>query len=79
MAFYFGIIVGILIAILVLVIEVYLRANNKGMAQVKRYMEEKTRPKGAIIMPVSENVRSTEAKIKQFESRGEDTPLDEIL
>ena len=77
--FFCGLILGIALAILVLVIEIYLKDSQQGMAQIKRYIEEKTKVKGEIIMPVSDSERSAEEKIKHFESLGRDTPIDEIL
>ena len=49
--FILGIVVGLLIAILIFIVEVYLRPRNKGFPQLERIIREKTAPKGAILFP----------------------------
>lgn len=79
MSYLLGIITGLLVGILILAVEIYLRPRNQGLPKLKRFLEEKTRAKGKIIHAKPDAIRSAEEKIKDNEARGRDTQLDDII
>lgn len=79
--FFFGLITGLILALFILVGELFLKGRNregftdKTIDRVIKRIEQK---KGSIVFPKSEAIRSAEEKIYENNRRGIPTPIDEI-
>lgn len=71
-----GFISGLLIAILIFVVEIYL--DSKPLKSFKRIVKNKVKP-GSIILPRTEREKSITELIKKNDSLGVDTPLEDII
>lgn len=81
MMYILGIITGLILALLVLVAEIFLKGKNKaGFSEktIDRVISRIERKKGAIFLPKSEALRSAEEKIRENDRRGVPTPIDEL-
>lgn len=54
--FLLGLLTGVIISILILTIEIYLKVRNTGFTKVERYIDQQVRPKGEILLPKKEPV-----------------------
>lgn len=79
MSYFLGIITGLIISILILAIELYLRPRGQGLPALRRKLEQVTKPTGAIIFPKSFQEQKSEKIVKSNDLQGKDTTLEELL
>lgn len=77
--FTIGFLCGLLTATLIIITQVYLNQKGINVEKVRQIVERQFKQTGgAVIFPTPDAVRSIEDKIKQNESLGKDTNIDEI-
>lgn len=82
MMYILGILTGILLAVLFLVIEVFLKGKNKeGFTDktIDRVIKRIENKKGSIIFAKPDAIRSIEEKMEEDRRRGEDSNLDDLI
>lgn len=75
-----GIIIGMLIAVICMLTEIFFRNKKSGIASILEDIDKKLKPKNKayIIMPKNEEEEAREKIIKNNEKTGRDTRLEEI-
>lgn len=74
-----GIIIGLLIAILLFVIEIYLNSKKGIISFLAKPIASKLKPKGSIIMPIEEIEKDRQAIIDENNKKGIDTKLEDLM
>jgi len=82
MIYILGVITGILLAILFIVVEIFLKGKNKeGFMDktIDRVIKRIENKKGSIVFAKSDAIRSIEEKMEEDRRRGEDTNIDDLI